>query len=217
MKIKYWSDYACPFCYIGVTNLKNALEELGVIGDFEMKAFELDPYAKTGAGGDVVAMFAAKYQLDLEEAQKRVDGINEMAKEAGLSFDYARVFHTNTFDAHRLTKLALKKGGTDLQMKVSERLYGAYFTEFLDIGDREVLVRIAEEEGLDKEEIKEMLEGKLMSDEVSLDEHEASRNRISSVPCFVLEEKLAIPGAMPKDQLIEVIKKYFPETNQIAI
>ena len=78
MKIKYWSDYACPFCYIGVTNLKNALEELGVRGDFEMKAFELNPYAKTGAGGDVVAMFAAKYQLDLEEAQKRVDGIQHI-------------------------------------------------------------------------------------------------------------------------------------------
>ena len=127
MRIKYWSDYACPYCYIGVTNLKQALDELGVMYDIEMRAFELNPYAKAGAGGDIVAMFAAKYQLDMEDAQKKVDSINAMAREAGLEFDYAKVFHTNTFDAHRLTRMALEKGGTELQNKVSEKLYKAYF------------------------------------------------------------------------------------------
>ena len=32
MKITYWSDYACPWCYIGVSRLKNAIKELGGIG-----------------------------------------------------------------------------------------------------------------------------------------------------------------------------------------
>ena len=43
MKITYWSDYACPYCYIGETYLKQAIEHMG-IGDqveVEMKAFEL--------------------------------------------------------------------------------------------------------------------------------------------------------------------------------
>ena len=88
MRIQYWSDYACPYCYIGETNLRHALDELGVSYVFEMKAFELNPYAKKSAGGDIVAMFAAKYQLNLEDAQKRVDSINEMARAAGLEFDY---------------------------------------------------------------------------------------------------------------------------------
>ena len=47
MKITYWSDYACPYCYIGETYLKQAIADLG-IGDqveVEMKAFELDPDA----------------------------------------------------------------------------------------------------------------------------------------------------------------------------
>ena len=217
MKIQYWSDYACPYCYIGETNLRHALDELGVNYEFEMKAFELNPYAKKSAGGDIVAMFAAKYQLNLEDAQKRVDSINEMARAAGLEFDYAKVFHTNTFDAHRLTKMAMAKGGTAMADQMAERLYKAYFAEGVDVGDQEVLVKLGTEAGLDAADIRAMLEGKDYSDQVSLDERQAQMNRISSVPCFVIEDTVAIPGAMPKEQFIEVIKKYFPETNQVAI
>lgn len=217
MKVTYWSDYACPYCYIGETNLRQALDELKVKYEFEMKAFELDPYAKKSTGGDVVAMFAAKYHLNLEDAQKRVDSINAMASEAGLEFDYAGVFHTNTFDAHRLTKLAGAKGGNELADKMSERLYKAYFSEGLDLGDAEVLVKLGSETGLDASDIKAMLEGKEYEDKVRLDERQAQMNRISSVPCFVIEDTVAIPGAMPKEQFVEVIKKYFPETNTVAI
>ena len=217
MRIQYWSDYACPYCYIGETNLRHALDELGVSYVFEMKAFELNPYAKKSAGGDIVAMFAAKYQLNLEDAQKRVDSINEMARAAGLEFDYAKVFHTNTFDAHRLTKMAMEKGGTAMADQMAERLYKAYFAEGVDVGDQEVLVKLGTEAGLDAADIRAMLEGKDYSDQVSLVERQAQMNRISSVPCFVIEDTVAIPGAMPKEQFMEVIKKYFPETNQVAI
>ena len=217
MRIQYWSDYACPYCYIGETNLRHALDELGVNYEFEMKAFELNPYAKKIAGGDIVAMFAAKYQLNLEDAKKRVDSINEMARAAGLEFDYAKVFHTNTFDAHRLTKMAMEKGGAAMADKMAERLYKAYFAEGADVGDQEVLVKLGNEVGLDPADIRSMLDGKDFSDQVSLDERQAQMNRISSVPCFVIEDTVAVPGAMPKEQFMEVIKKYFPETNQVAI
>ena len=217
MRIQYWSDYACPYCYIGETNLRHALDELGVSYVFEMKAFELNPYAKKSAGGDIVAMFAAKYQLNLEDAQKRVDSINEMARAAGLEFDYAKVFHTNTFDAHRLTKMAMAKGGSAMADQMAERLYKAYFAEGVDVGDQELLVKLGTEAGLDAADIKAMLEGKDYSDQVSMDERQAQMNRISSVPCFIIEDTVAVPGAMPKEQFMEVIKKYFPETNQVAI
>ena len=217
MKIKYWSDYACPYCYIGETNLRHALDELGVSYEMEMMAFELNPYAQKSAGGDIVAMFAAKYRLSLEDAKKRVESINEMARAAGLEFDYSKVFHTNTFDAHRLTKMAFEKGGAELADRMAERLYRAYFADGVDVGDREVLIKLGTEAGLGAEEIKVMLEGKDFSDQVSLDERQAQMNRVSSVPCFVIEDTVAIPGAMSKEQFMEVIRKYFPETNQVSI
>lgn len=211
MKIEYWSDYACPYCYIGETNLRHALEELGVEYEMEMKAFELDPYAQKSAGGDVVEMFASKYRISRDDAQQRVDSINDMAHEAGLEFDYAGVFHTNTFDAHRLTKMAMARGGKEMADRMAERLYKAYFRDACDIADAGILVSIGSEEGLDADEIRVMLSGKDFSDEVSIDERDARSNRITSVPCFVINDKAAIPGAMPKEQFKEVIKKYFSE------
>ena len=209
MKVQYWSDYACPYCYIGETNLRHAIGNLGWDCEFEMKAFELDPYARKDMGGDVVDLFAAKYHLSDDDANARVDSINDMAHEAGLEFDYRNVYHTNTFDAHRLTKLALKKGGKETADRVAERLYRAYFSEGLNLSDPEVLEKIGTEEGLDREEISAMLSGKDFSDDVMLDEREARNYRISSVPYFVIDDKVAVPGAMNEEQFEELLRKYF--------
>lgn len=45
MKIELWSDYACPFCYIGEKRLEKALAEIdgGDKVEIEFKSFELDP------------------------------------------------------------------------------------------------------------------------------------------------------------------------------
>ena len=45
MKIEVWSDYVCPFCYIGKRRLEEALEETGLGDKVEVvfKAYELDP------------------------------------------------------------------------------------------------------------------------------------------------------------------------------
>ena len=101
--------------------------------------------------------------------------------------------------------------------QMAERLYKAYFAEGVDVGDQEVLVKLGTEAGLDAADIRAMLEGKDYSEQVSLDERQAQMNRISSVPCFIIEDTVSVPGAMPKEQFMEVIKKYFPETNQVAI
>lgn len=49
MKIEIWSDYVCPFCYIGKRELERALEEIGLSDQVEvqMKAYELDPTSST--------------------------------------------------------------------------------------------------------------------------------------------------------------------------
>ena len=47
IKILYWSDFICPFCYIGEQRMKNLIKELEITDKFEFKllAFELDPNA----------------------------------------------------------------------------------------------------------------------------------------------------------------------------
>ena len=70
MKITYWSDFACPYCYIGETYLKQAIAELGIADqvEVEMKAFELDPNASKEYTGTTVERFAKKYGLSIQGA-----------------------------------------------------------------------------------------------------------------------------------------------------
>ena len=72
MKITYWSDFACPYCYIGETRLRNVIKDMPEFKDeeveFEMKAFQLDPYAGVHATGDTQTRFAKKYGISMEEA-----------------------------------------------------------------------------------------------------------------------------------------------------
>ena len=46
MEISYWSDIACPFCYIGASRMKRAMAAVGLNPeDLTMKAYQLNPNA----------------------------------------------------------------------------------------------------------------------------------------------------------------------------
>ena len=214
MKVTYWSDYACPYCYIGETHLKQAIKELGADVEVEMKAFELDPHASKKYVGATVDRFARKYGLTKGAAQARIDGISEMGHEAGLDFRYAETRYTNTFDAHRLTKLAQEKGG-DLADRLSERLYHAYFAEELELADHAVLTKIAVEEGMAENEVRDVLESDRYADEVRLDEREAQRYGVTGVPFFLLG-RYGIPGAMSVENMKSALQKAMAEEQAAA-
>lgn len=77
MKITYWSDYACPYCYIGETRLEKAIEELAKENtinkediEVEMKAFELDPNASYEVVSRTDERFAKKIRNDFRGCKK---------------------------------------------------------------------------------------------------------------------------------------------------
>ena len=206
MKVVYWSDYSCPFCYIGEARLKKAAEEAGVNIVPEMKAFQLDPTAGLHAEGDTVTRFAKKYGLSKENAASQIDHISQLGRDEDIDFRYATTLFTNTMDAHRLTKLAQSKSNA-LADKLSEKLYAAFFTKNLELTDRELLATIADECGLDNVEVEEVLNSDKYKDEVLLDEREAARYGIHAVPYFVINGRYAISGAQPTDVIKTALAK----------
>ena len=207
MKVVYWSDYSCPFCYIGEARLKKAAEEAGVNIVPEMKAFQLDPTARLHAEGDTVTRFAKKYGLSMESAAHRIDMISEMGRDEGIDFRYATTLFTNTMDAHRLTKFAFYKGGPVLAEQIAKKLYAAYFTDNLELADHSVLKRIAMECGLDEADIDELLASDRYKDEVLLDEREAQRYQIYAVPYFLVNGVYAISGADSVEHIREILER----------
>lgn len=206
MEITYWSDYACPFCYIGKTNLEKALKEMGLEDvPIRMKAFELDPYAEHGSDKEIAQLLAEKYHISKEQAEQNIEGIHQMAKQAGIDFNYRGVKKANTFNAHRLTKLAAEKG---LERQASDLFYKAYFEDHLDLQDEKVLKEIAKELKLDMDEVDAMLAGDLEARDVRIDEFEASQAGVTGVPFFVINEEVAIPGAISSEEWKKILPDF---------
>ena len=136
MKITYWSDYACPYCYIGEARLKKALEQIPELKgtEIEMKSFQLDPSAGQHAESDTQTRFAHKYGISMEAAGQQIETISRMGRDEGIDFKYAATLFTNTMDAHRLTKLAQRKNDPALTERVIESLFDACFTQNKELG-----------------------------------------------------------------------------------
>lgn len=198
MKITFWSDYACPYCYIGEARLRRVVAELGLENDveYEPRAFELDPAASTKVQSDTASRFAAKYRMPLSQAQAAIEHISSLGREEGLDFRYATTLYTNTFDAHRLMKLALSTGDRKIAAKTNELLFQAYFTKNLKLADHATLLDLGRQAGLDAAAIKAMLQSDLFAAQVREDENAAAGRGVRAVPYFVFENGLAIPGAL---------------------
>lgn len=213
MKITYWSDFACPYCYIENTRLKRTIKDLNLEDEieFDIRAFELDQNAPKDVESTTVERFAIKYELSLNDAQKQVDNISKLGVEDGIDFKYASTLYTNTRDAHRLMKLAQSKNDSKLVENLSTLLFDAYFTKNLKLADENVLQNVSIEAGLKKEEIKEVLESDLFNDDVVRDEDIALSGGIHAVPFYLFDGKYSIPGALSYTDFKTVLSQIISE------
>lgn len=213
MKITYWSDFACPYCYIENTRLKRTIKDLNLEDkiEFDIRAFELDQNAPKDVESTTVERFAIKYELSLNDAQKQVDNISKLGVEDGIDFKYASTLYTNTRDAHRLMKLAQSKNDSKLVENLSTLLFDAYFTKNLKLANENVLQNVSIEAGLKKEEIKEVLESDLFNDDVVRDEDIALSGGIHAVPFYLFDGKYSIPGALSYTDFKTVLSQIISE------
>lgn len=201
MKLVIWSDFACPYCYIGETRLKNAIDELGISDKVEIdyRAFELDPTAPKEVTTTTPERFAKKYRLTIVQAKQQIEEISELGREVGIDFRYSTTQYSNTRDAHRLMKLAEAKYDRNMVEKLNEALFSAYFTKNLVLADHKVLLDVATSVGMKPEEVEEVLSSDMYNDEVRFDEREAAMRGVRGVPYIVFNGGFAVPGALSTD------------------
>jgi len=201
MKIEIWSDYRCPFCYIGKRKLEMALKEVFLEENITLvyKSFELAPDVTQPYEGTIHEYIAAKYRMALEDAKEMNGRIVNMAAEVGLTYDFEHLKISPSFDAHRLSHYAKEMGKG---AEYTEKVMYAYFTDAKDISKSEVLIEIINEIALDEVIARNILSSELYSEEVRRDELEARKKGINSVPYFVFNDKETVSGA----QSIDVFK-----------
>ncbi|GAA6525272.1 DsbA family oxidoreductase [Intrasporangium sp. DVR] len=201
MRIDIWTDIVCPYCYLGRRRFELALEQFEHRDEVEVQwhSFELDRNADPVVEHDLPDLIAAKYGTSREEATAQHERLAVEAAALGLELDWRRARHGNTFDAHRLVHLAAEVGGPELAGRTHDRLMRAYFAEGLAIGDRDSLVHLAPDLGLDPAAVRAMLDSDDYGNHVRSDEATAKMLGITGVPFFVLDRRYGVSGAQPTE------------------
>lgn len=217
MKIEVWSDFVCPFCYIGKRRLEEALAQFPQRDqvEVEFKSFELDPNSPKYNGKNIHEVLAAKYGMSIEQAKQANQGVGQQAASVGLTFNFDDMKPTNTFDAHRLAKFAKTKGK---EKEVTEKLLHSYFTDSQLISDMDTLADLAEDAGLDREESLTVLQDQnAFTNDVRIDQAIAQQYKITGVPFFIINQKYAISGAQPTTTFAGALQKVWEEENPAPV
>ncbi|MDB4948120.1 MAG: thioredoxin domain protein [Gemmatimonadetes bacterium] len=160
-----FADFTCPFCYVTEAALRRLADEGRVAPS--LRALELYP---------------APAPLPFDGFAQRVEAARPLADELGLALRTPAVL-PRTRKAHEAALFAAEKG---LGREMREALYHAFFADGLDVGRIDVLVRLAEELGLDATETKVVLDIDRMTEQVVRDAEEARSAGIRGVPTVVL-------------------------------
>ena len=200
LRIDFVSDVACPWCAVGLASLRQALAKLDgeVHAEIHLQPFELNPQM-AAEGEDAGEHIMRKYGIDEARMDSNRAAIRERAAALGFAYNVGRGSRVwNTFDAHRLLHWAeLQDNAHALALKSA--LLRAYFSDGENVSDRDVLVRIAGDIGLDANEARRVLDSDEYADEVRAQERRFQQAGIHSVPATIVNGTHLIPGGQPPE------------------
>ena len=148
-------------------------------------------------------MYASKFGP--EKAAMIFQRLEAVGKDVGINFSFGGKTG-NTRDSHRLIEMAGRKG-KEVQNRVVEELFAAYFEKEQDITSHEVLKQAAVKAGIEEREVEGWLESDDGGEEVDKAVMEAQVQGISGVPNFTLQDKYEIGGAQDAEAFVRVFEK----------
>ena len=198
LKVVVYSDYICPFCYIGFHRIEKLKERYHL--DVEWKPFELHPeIPKEGIKTD-------RLSLPRDYLEMVMTNVQRLANEDGIKFRLSEKL-PNSQMALYMSEFAKKNGKFDEFHKL---VFDNYWIQGKDIGDKDLLLDLAESVGLDKNEILNYIETDEPSKMLEESGFELGRCGINGVPTFFIGEEVVI-GAQPYSIFEEAIERALQE------
>jgi len=191
LDITVYSDYACPFCYVG----ERRLQKLGKQFDLNIPYRSVEIHPETPPEG----MPLEKLGYPPKQWTQMMDHLDSMVRDEGLNFA-ERTFTTNTHEALLLAEAAKGQGGELFEL-VHEGLFHAFFVQGKNIGDSAVLADIAVGAGFSPDEFERAMMDPVLEDALRENFAAARKDGVTSVPTMLINGHL-IRGALPTSSLI---------------
>jgi len=205
LQVDIVSDVICPWCWLGKRYFDQAVTISGQKIAVTWRPYMLDPTVPM-QGVPYKDYMAKKFGKGPSDRFKAMRAhLETAAPEAGITFRFSQIpMRPNTLNAHRVIRWA---GGQGLADQAVEALFKAAFDDVDDIGDLDVLTRIANDIGLDPDITKDLLQSSNDTDAVNEEIDFFRRLGISGVPTFIYNGQLAVQGAQPAEHHLNVMKE----------
>jgi predicted DsbA family dithiol-disulfide isomerase len=209
LSVHVWSDVVCPWCFVGKRRFERAAREFGNPVAITWHSFELDPQGSHLArpGLSAPERLANKYGMPVERAVAMMDQMKRTGEPERIRFNLIDGKTRSSFDAHRLLHLAL---GHRRQSALKERLLSAHFEEAQDCSDHQVLVQLADDVGLDSNEVRAVLASDRYAENVRADQAMAREMNITGVPFFVVGQ-YGVSGAQSSATFQQILDRAYVE------
>jgi predicted DsbA family dithiol-disulfide isomerase len=190
LKVTVFTDYICPFCYVGDARLDKLNEHYEL--DVDWSFFEIHP-DNPPEGRPVSELGYPKAQWEGMMAN-----LEAMAKADDLPLA-PRSFTTNSHRAFLLAE-ATKDLGKETFQALHKALFEAYFAAQKNIGDPGILKAIAAEVGIPEEVVERAWNAEEFERRLKDQQVRASMLGIQGVPGFLFGKYL-VSGAVPVETL----------------
>lgn len=171
-RILVWSDYVCPYCYLIERDLDRLRDKYAEKLIIDYRAFELrpEPEPTLEPRGEYLLTAWSRSVYPMAERYGMLIKLPSVQPRSSLAF--------------QMTEYARDEDKRD---ETHRALFRAFFVDDRNIGELDVLLEIANELGLDTEELRGHLESGTYKAEVDRQRVEGLERQISGVPALFVE------------------------------
>lgn len=197
-----YSDYLCPFCYLGKESMQTFLEDEGTQPQIEWRPFDIQGAKRKPDGTLDHDADDGKNEAYYERARRNVERLSD---EYGVEMTWDLPDEIDSWNAQKVALAVERNHDRETFSAFHEAVFEALWQENRDIGDADVLVDIAESAGVPAEDVRRAIDSDELDDELESRFEEARRDGVTGIPTFVYRDH-ALQGAVPPEQFERLIE-----------
>lgn len=197
-----YSDYVCPFCYLGRASLNEYLKTATDPPAVDWRFFDLRGHKRDGSGEIRDDVDDGKNEAYYERASQNVDRLQaeydvEMAQQLATDID--------SWNAQLAALRVRRDHGEEVFRAFHAAVFDALWEDGRDIGDPAVLVDIGEAVGVPSDEIRAALDDPELEAALEAKFAESQAAGVTGIPTFAYDGHVA-RGAVPPAQLRRLVE-----------
>lgn len=200
--ITVYSDYICPFCYLGRKSLDRYQESRDEPLEIDWRPFDLRARQRRSDGSIDNDVATGKDEEYYRQARRNVE---RLADKYDVEMAESLRRDVDSLPAQAASLYVKRNHEYEDWLAFDEAILDALWRDGRDIGDTEVLVEIAGDVGLDTGEVQSAVSDEGIRNELQALFREAHERNVTGVPTFVYREHSA-RGAVPPEQLQRLVE-----------